>query len=48
MLLEIFDALFFHPEVNLEDGKFFGRHKYDADVTFLGLFNEEISSSNHV
>jgi len=24
------------------------RHKYDADVTFLGLFNEEISSSNHV
>jgi len=31
--------------VNLEDGKFFDRHKYDANVTFLRLFNEEISSS---
>jgi len=39
-----FDTLLF-SEVNLEDGKFFGRRKHGADITFLGLFNEEISSS---
>ena len=29
-----FDALLFCPEINFEDGKFFGRRKYGADVTF--------------
>jgi len=38
-----FNALLFRPEVNLEHKKFFGKRKYSADVTFLGLFNEEIS-----
>jgi len=47
-LSKLFDALLFHLEVNLEDEKFFDRRKYNADVTFLGLFNKEISSSMYL
>jgi len=38
-----FDALLFHPEVNLEEGKFFGVNM--MLLSFLGLFNEKINSS---